>query len=107
MDEDINRYRNQWEKNTPDNLGSIMPLAIWRVTWKDENGQYQEFWTDSKEKALRKKCNEIDRSDGQLKYVNFEGWLAYRFDEHDKRFGFNKRPKELQRLDWWEPKDGN
>jgi hypothetical protein len=101
---EVNRYRNQWHNHIEDNFGSIMPLPIWRVTWKDENDEYQELWTQSKEKALKKK-QEVDHSDGRLKYVNFEGWLAYRFNEHDKRFGWDKRPVEHKERDWWEPRN--
>jgi len=98
MNDEVNRYRNQWDNQKEDNFGSIMPIFIYRVVWKDENLKYCEFWTESEKMALDKKW-EIDHSDGKLSYVNFEGWYAYRAMEHDERFGRNGRA-----LNWWEPK---
>lgn len=69
---EINRFRSQWDKYTGDNIGSIMPLLIYRVTWKDEDSIFPEFWTESKESAIRKKY-EIDHSHGKIAYVNYEG----------------------------------
>jgi hypothetical protein len=93
---EINRFRNQWDKDMDDNFGSTMPILIYRVTWKNEGGIFQELWTESKESALKKKY-EIDHSDGKMTYVNYEGWFAYRTDEHDKRFGRIPRDRE-----WWD-----
>lgn len=93
---DVNRYRNQWDNDKDDNFGSIMPITIYRVTWKDSDGEFHEFWTESKDAAFKKKYA-IDHSNGAMQYVNFEGWFAYRSFEHDKRFGRTPRERE-----WWE-----
>ena len=95
---EVNRYREQWNRNVNDNFESIMPVTIYRITWKNEGEEYFEFWTESEKVASRKKY-EIDHSNGQLIYVNFESWFAYRSFEHDKRFGFDGRE-----LGWWEQK---
>ena len=55
-------------------------------------------WIQSYDGALAKKA-EVDHSKGELRYVNFEGWFAYRFEEHDKRFG-----SDLRERDWFETK---
>ncbi len=96
MNDEVNRYRNQWDRDKKDNFGSIMPLKIYRVVWKDSSDTYCELWTHSYDDALAKKA-EIDNSQNALQYVNFEGWFAYRFDEHDKRFGRDSRER-----DWFE-----
>ena len=99
MSKEVNRYRNQWDNDKEDNFGSIMPITIYRVVWKDKSsGKYNEFWTEDELKAYEKK-DEIDHSDGALIYVNFESWFAYRSDEHDKRFGGRNRERG-----WWEPR---
>ncbi len=91
----VNKFREQWNNEKEDNFGSVMPILIYRVTWKNKNNEYFEFWSESEEIATRKKCD-IDY-DNELDYVNFESWFAYRYDEHDKRFGYTKREKG-----WWE-----
>ncbi len=98
MNDVVNRYRNQWDNHKEDNFGSIMPLLIYRVVWKDENGKYCELWTESEEAALEKKTS-VEHSNGKYTYVNFEGWYAYRSDEHVKRFLTPKRE-----LTWWDIK---
>lgn len=98
MNDEVNRYRNQWDSDKKDNFGSIMPLKIYRVVWKDSSDKFSELWTESYDAALAKK-SEVDHSNGVLRYVNFEGWFAYRFDEHDKRFG-----SDLRERDWFETK---
>ena len=98
MNDEVNRYRNQWDGDKKDNFGSIMPIKIYRVVWKDSTDKFCELWTESYEAALSKK-SEIDHSNGMFRYVNFEGWFAYRFDEHDKRFG-----SDLRERDWFETK---
>lgn len=98
MNDEVNRYRNQWDNEKPDNLASIMPLMIFRVVWKDQSGQYFELWTHSKAEALEKKKS-VDHSSEKFLYVNFEAWYAYRSMEHEAKFGRNGRA-----LDWWEPK---
>jgi len=95
---EVNRFREQWNRNVNDNFESIMPITIYRVTWKNEGEEYFEFWTENEKVANRKKY-EIDHSNGQLIYVNFESWFAYRSFEHDRRFGFDGRE-----LGWWEQK---
>ena len=96
MSEDVNRYREQWNNHIDDHFGSVMPITIFRVTWKDPEGDYCEYWTESIEQAHQKKWD-IDHSDGKLAYINFESWLSYRSDEHDRRFG--RIPRERG---WWE-----
>ena len=98
MNVEVNRYRNQWDGGKNDNFGSVMPIKIYRVVWKDSTEQFFELWTESYDAALAKKA-EIDHSKGAFLYVNFEGWFAYRFDEHDKRFGSDPRERE-----WFETK---
>jgi hypothetical protein len=78
-----------------DNLGSIMPIVIYRVTWQ-EDGVNREFLTRSEDEAHRKK-DAIDHSNGKMRYLNFESWFAYRSFEHDDRFGEIKRERG-----WWE-----
>ena len=90
MNDEVNRYRNQWDSDKKDNFGSIMPIKIYRVVWKDSTDKFCELWTESYETGLAKK-SEVDHSNGVFRYVNFEGWFAYRFDEHDKRFGRDSR----------------
>ncbi len=99
MNDEVNRYRNQWDNHKEDNFGSIMPIKIFRVVWKDERDNYCEFWTESEKLAYEKK-HQIDHSNGEFRYINFEGWFAYRFDEHDKRFG---GPLTLREREWFEP----
>jgi hypothetical protein len=96
MTNQVNKYRNQWDKDKDDNFGSVMPIMVYRVTWKDRDGVFYEFWSESENTAVLKKC-EIDYSQGKYQYVNFESWFAYRSDEHDKRFGRVNRDKG-----WWE-----
>ena len=98
MNDEVNRYRNQWDNDKKDNFGSIMPIKIYRVVWKDLSDKFSELWTESYDIALAKKA-EIDNSNGMFRYLNFEGWFAYRFDEHDKRFG-----SDLRERDWFETK---
>lgn len=98
MSIEINKHRNQWDNKIEDNFGTIMPIMIYRVVWKDENLRYCEFWTESEKLAINKK-SQIDHSDGKLSYVNFEGWFAYRAMEHDAKFGRKGRD-----LHWWEPR---
>ena len=98
MNDEVNRYRNQWDNDKKDNFGSIMPIKIYRVVWKDLSDKFSELWTEYYDIALAKKA-EIDHSNGMFRYVNFEGWFAYRFDEHDKRFG-----SDLRERDWFETK---
>ena len=90
----VNKYREQWNNTVEDGFGNLMPITIYRVTWKDKANIYYEFWTESEGAAARKKY-EIDH--GDLIYVNFESWFSYRSDEHDKRFGPTKRKRG-----WWE-----
>jgi hypothetical protein len=90
----VNMHRCQWEQDIEDNFGSMMPLTLFRVTWT-EGGVPREYWTNSEEDAGKKKY-EIDHTAG-LAYRNFEGWFAYRFDEHDKRFGYLRRNCYV----WW------
>lgn len=92
----VNKFRPQWENNVDDGFGTLMPITIYRVTWKDQRGEYCEYWTEEYMSAFDKKY-EIDHSDGKMEYVNFESWFAYRSDEHDKRFGKTSREKG-----WWE-----
>lgn len=82
----INRFRKQWENNIEDNYGSIMPIMIYRVTWIDREKKNHEYWSSNRHVAHMKK-HAIDQSSGEFEYSNFEGWYAYRTDEHDKRFG--------------------
>jgi len=91
----VNRFREQWNNDIEDNFGSIMPLMLFRVTWKDNGGNCLEFWTESYQAAFEKKYL-IDHSNDH-EYINFESWFAYRGDEHDKRFG--RRGREFG---WWE-----
>ena len=98
MNGEVNRYRNQWDGDKKDNFGSIMPIKIYRVVWKDSTDKFSELWTESYDAALAKK-SEVDHSNGMCRYVNFEGWFAYRFDEHDKRFG-----SDLRERNWFETK---
>ncbi len=93
----VNRFRNQWDSNVDDGWGPLMPITLYRVTWRDESGKFHQFWTDSYDEAFNKKY-EIDHSNNRLTYVNFESWLSYRSDEHDKRFGSGTRERG-----WWEP----
>lgn len=98
--EKVNRFRNQWENHIDDNFASIMPMAIYRVTWKDRNDQYQEFWTESDAES-RSRQHLIKRSEGELTFLNFEVWFAYRSFEHDAMFGRGERER-----DWWEARSG-
>ena len=91
----VNKFREQWNNTIEDGFGSLMPLTIFRVTWKNENDEYFERWYGSEQEAVDKKC-EIDHNN-ELSYVNFESWFAYRSDEHDKRFGYTERQRG-----WWE-----
>jgi hypothetical protein len=93
-----NKFRNQWDSNVDDEWGPLMPITLYRVTWKDENGQFRQYWTDNYDEAFSKKY-EIDYSGNRLTYVNFESWLSYRSDEHDRRFGTGNRERG-----WWEPR---
>ena len=95
MFEIVNRFREQWNNKKEDNFGSVMPITIYRVTWKNKKDEFFEFWSESEEVATRKKCD-IDY-DNELSYINFESWFAYRSIEHDERFGFTKRERG-----WWE-----
>ena len=81
MFEIVNRFREQWNNKKEDNFGSVMPITIYRVTWKNKKDEFFEFWSESEE----------------LSYINFESWFAYRSIEHDERFGFTKRERG-----WWE-----
>ena len=94
----IDKFRAQWDAHLDDGWGKLMPVTIYRVTWKDESGEFYQFWTDSYDEAFKKK-HEIDHSRGALTYVNFESWLSYRSDEHDRRFGARNRERG-----WWEPR---
>ncbi len=91
-----NRYREQWNNHVDDNFKSEMPLVLYRVTWKNDEDKYFEFWTESYDLASKKKY-EIDHSKGMLIYLNFESWKAYRSDVHDERFGYDGR-----KFGWWE-----
>ena len=91
----VYKYREQWNNTVDDGFGCVMPLTIFRVTWKNKNNEYFEFWCETEKKASDKKY-EIDHCD-ELSYVNFESWFAYRSDEHDKRFGSVNRKRG-----WWE-----
>ncbi len=93
----INKYREQWNNTVEDGYGKLMPITVYRVTWKDKANKYYEFWSETEQVAAFKK-RDIDHDD-ELEYVNFESWFAYRSDEHDKRFGYTKREKK-----WWEAK---
>ena len=93
----IDKFRAQWDAHLDDGWGKLMPVTIYRVTWKDASGEFRQFWTDSYDEAFKKKY-EIDHSRGVLTYVNFESWFSYRSEEHDRRFGKGKREKG-----WWEP----
>jgi hypothetical protein len=93
-DNEVNMYRCQWEQDIEDNFGLIMPLTIFRVTWT-EDGEQREYWTHDEQDAGKKKY-EIDHTAG-FEYRNFEGWFAYRFEEHDKRFGYLRRNCDV----WW------
>lgn len=94
----INKFRKQWENTVDDNYGSIMPIMMYRVTWTDREKRGHEFWSSNRHEAHMKK-SAIDLSNGEFEYSNFEGWFAYRTDEHDKRFGAKFRESE-----WWEVK---
>jgi len=91
----VNRFREQWNNDKEDNFGSVMPLMIYRLTWKNKEGEFFEFWSEQESVAVNKK-SEIDHNQNLI-YINFESWFAYRSDEHDKRFGYTKRE-----LGWWE-----
>jgi len=91
----VNKFREQWNNTIEDGFGSLMPLTIFRVTWKNKNNEYFEHWTESEKSAFDIKY-EIDHNN-ELSYVNFESWFAYRSDEHDKRFGYTDRERG-----WWE-----
>ena len=93
----VNKFREQWNNTIEDGFGSLMPLTIFRVTWKNENDEYFERWYGSEKEAFDKKY-EIDHNN-ELRYINFESWFAYRSDEHDKRFGYTDRERG-----WWETK---
>jgi hypothetical protein len=95
----VNRFRKQWENNIEDNYGSIMPIMIYRVTWIDREKKNHEYWSSNRHDAHMKK-SAIDHSNGEFEYSNFEGWYAYRTEEHDKRFGAKFRESE-----WWEAKN--
>ena len=88
----VNRYRAQWE-NEEDNFSSVMPVQLYRVTWKDNTGACFEFWTEDINAAHRKKDDidhcDYDQSLGKktLHYINFESWFAYRRKEHEERIG--------------------
>ncbi len=92
---EVNKYREQWNNTVEDNFGQLMPITIYRLTWKDKSNNHFEFWSESEQIAVTRK-SEIDYSK-ELEYVNFESWFAYRSDEHDKRFGPTKRTRG-----WWE-----
>ena len=91
MDKQVNKYREQWNNTKEDNFGEFMPLMIYRLTWKNQSGEYFEFWSESEIVATDKK-SQID-IDSELSYINFESWFAYRSDEHDKRFGYKDRER--------------
>ena len=55
MNDEVNRYRNQWDSDKKDNFGSIMPIKIYRVVWKDSTDKFSELWTESYDAALAKK----------------------------------------------------
>ena len=78
----VNKYRCQWE-SVEDNLASAMPFHLYRVTWKDLENNYHEFWSEKINLALEKK-DKIDQS-RVLEYINFESWYAYRSEVYDKR----------------------
>ncbi len=92
---EVNKYREQWNNTIEDNYGKLMPVTVYRLTWKNKTNQHFEFWSESEEVAVNKK-REIDYSN-EFEYVNFESWFAYRSDEHDERFGYSKRERG-----WWE-----
>jgi len=96
MESKVNRYREQWNNHVEDNFESIMPITLYRVTWKNVQGEFFEFWSDDK-KVVSKKKYEIDHSEDSLIYINFESWFAYRSIEHDKKFGRIERERG-----WWE-----
>ena len=66
MFEIVNRFREQWNNKKEDNFGSVMPITIYRVTWKNKKDEFFEFWSESEEVATRKKCD-IDY-DNELSY---------------------------------------
>ena len=90
----IDEFRRQGDVDPPDNFYLIMPVAVYRVTWK-EAGENKEAWFRTEEEAFRCKYG-IDHSSGAQKYLNFERWYAYREYEHDNLIG----PIERER-GWW------
>ena len=94
MNDEIDQFRRQGDVDPPDNFHRIMPVAVYRVTWK-EAGEYKEAWFRTEEEAFRCKYG-IDHSSGAQKYLNFERWYAYREYEHEDLIG----PIELER-GWW------
>jgi hypothetical protein len=93
----INKFRKQGDNKKEDNFGVVMPIQIFRLTWKNVDNEFFEFWSQNEIEAVNKK-SKIDL-DSQLEYLNFESWFAYRCDEHDKRFGYLEREHG-----WWDKK---
>ncbi len=92
--EDVEWFARQGDSGS-DNLLSLMPVTIYRVTWIDSKGERCEFLTRSYQAAFDRKY-EIDHSNGEEEYLNFESWFAYRSREHDRQFGRINREKG-----WW------
>lgn len=94
------RYSVDWfarqGDSASDNLGSAMPVTIYRVTWLSQKGETCELLTRSYKEAFDRK-HEIDHSSSNETYLSFESWLAYRSREHDERFGTGNRERG-----WWE-----
>ena len=78
----VNKYRYHWE-NEEDGLATKMPFHLYRVTWKDLENSYHEFWSEKFSVANEKKY-EIDHS-SVLEYINFESWYAYRSDVYKQK----------------------
>jgi hypothetical protein len=99
MDSDkIDQFRHQGNIDPPDNFYRIMPLAVFRVTWR-ENGENKEAWFRTEQLATRFKIDELDHSDGAREYLNFERWYAYRENEHDVMIRHIERERG-----WWSPR---
>jgi hypothetical protein len=90
----IDEFRRQGDVEPPDNFHRIMPVAVFRVTWK-EAGENKEAWFRTEEEAFRCKYG-IDHSYGKQEYLNFERWYAYREYEHEDLIGPVKRERG-----WW------
>jgi len=93
-DSSVDQFRRQADVCPPDNFHRIMPVAVFRVTWK-EAGENKEAWFRTEEEASRCKY-EVDHSCGRQEYLNFECWYAYREYEHEDLVGPLKRESG-----WW------